>query len=71
MNSKKITGGVRELIADSIECMVKAHCFDTLVFIPNLKDGAEKFFSPERQLSGYLKRYAALVSSADKGAKLC
>ena len=25
----------RELIADSIECMVKAHCFDTLVFIPN------------------------------------
>ena len=30
-----------------------------------------KDFSPERQLSGYLKRYAALVSSADKGAKLC
>lgn len=25
----------RELIADTIECMVKAHCFDTLVFIPN------------------------------------
>ncbi|MDR2492590.1 MAG: dihydroxy-acid dehydratase [Coriobacteriales bacterium] len=25
----------RELIADSIECMVKAHCFDALVFIPN------------------------------------
>jgi len=25
----------RELIADSIECMVKAHCFDGLVFIPN------------------------------------
>ena len=30
-----------------------------------------KDFSPKRQLSGYLKRYAALVSSADKGAKLC
>ncbi|MDR3186771.1 MAG: dihydroxy-acid dehydratase [Christensenellaceae bacterium] len=25
----------RELIADSIECMVRAHCFDALVFIPN------------------------------------
>jgi dihydroxy-acid dehydratase len=25
----------RELIADSIECMVKAHCFDGLVFIPS------------------------------------
>ena len=25
----------REIIADSIECMVKAHCFDALVFIPN------------------------------------
>ncbi|MDR1630380.1 MAG: dihydroxy-acid dehydratase [Oscillospiraceae bacterium] len=25
----------REVIADSIECMVMAHCFDALVFIPN------------------------------------
>ena len=25
----------RELIADTIECMVKAHCFDALVFIAN------------------------------------
>ena len=25
----------RELIADTIECMAKAHCFDALVFIPN------------------------------------
>ncbi|MFI3326680.1 MAG: dihydroxy-acid dehydratase [Clostridia bacterium] len=25
----------RELIADTIECMVTAHCFDALVFIPN------------------------------------
>ncbi|MGI5923532.1 MAG: dihydroxy-acid dehydratase [Lentisphaeria bacterium] len=25
----------RELIADSVECMVRAHCFDGLVFIPN------------------------------------
>ena len=32
---------------------------------------SRKVFAPERQLSGYLKRYAALVSSADKGAKLC
>ncbi|MBQ7396548.1 MAG: dihydroxy-acid dehydratase [Lentisphaeria bacterium] len=30
-----------------------------------------KKFSPDRHLTGYLKRYAALVSSADKGAKLC
>ena len=32
---------------------------------------SKKDFSSKRQLSGYLKRYAALVSSADKGAKLC
>ena len=25
----------RELIADTIECMVQAHCFDALVFLPN------------------------------------
>ncbi|MCL2392133.1 MAG: dihydroxy-acid dehydratase [Oscillospiraceae bacterium] len=25
----------REIIADSVECMVLAHCFDALVFIPN------------------------------------
>ncbi|MGI6167241.1 MAG: dihydroxy-acid dehydratase [Eubacteriales bacterium] len=25
----------REVIADSIECMVRAHCFDALVFVPN------------------------------------
>ncbi len=25
----------RELIADSVECMAKAHCFDGLIFIPN------------------------------------
>jgi dihydroxy-acid dehydratase len=25
----------REIIADSVECMAKAHCFDALVFIPN------------------------------------
>ncbi|MCL2832558.1 MAG: dihydroxy-acid dehydratase [Treponema sp.] len=25
----------REIIADSIECMVRGHCFDALVFIPN------------------------------------
>ncbi len=25
----------RELIADTTECMVRAHCFDALVFIPN------------------------------------
>jgi dihydroxy-acid dehydratase len=25
----------REIVTDSIECMVRAHCFDALVFIPN------------------------------------
>ncbi|MBQ3593721.1 MAG: dihydroxy-acid dehydratase, partial [Clostridia bacterium] len=25
----------RELIADSVECMAKAHCFDGLVLVPN------------------------------------
>ena len=31
----KYSLATRELIADSIECMVKAHAFDALVFIPN------------------------------------
>ena len=31
----KYSLATRELIADSIECMVKAHGFDALVFIPN------------------------------------
>ena len=38
----------------------------TLALRRNKKD-----FSSKRSLTGYLKRYAALVSSADKGAKLC
>ncbi|MCL2200833.1 MAG: dihydroxy-acid dehydratase [Oscillospiraceae bacterium] len=25
----------REIVTDSVECMVRAHCFDALVFIPN------------------------------------
>ncbi len=25
----------REIVADSVECMVRAHCFDALVFVPN------------------------------------
>lgn len=32
---------------------------------------SKKVFAPKKALRGYLKRYAALVSSADKGAKLC
>ena len=31
----KYSLATRELIADSIECMAKAHAFDALVFIPN------------------------------------
>ncbi len=34
-NGMKYSLASRELIADSIECMVMAHCFDGLVFIPN------------------------------------
>lgn len=34
-NGMKYSLCTRELIADSVECMVRAHCFDGLVFIPN------------------------------------
>jgi len=34
-NGMKYSLASRELIADSIECMVMANCFDALVFIPN------------------------------------
>ena len=34
-NGMKYSLCTRELIADSVECMVRAHRFDGLVFIPN------------------------------------
>lgn len=34
-NGMKYSLASREIIADSIECMAQAHCFDALVFIPN------------------------------------
>lgn len=34
-NGMKYSLASRELIADSVECMVNAHCFDGLVFIPS------------------------------------
>ena len=36
-----------------------------------LSERMKNFTPKKKELSGYLKRYAALVSSADKGAKLC
>ncbi|NCC86761.1 MAG: dihydroxy-acid dehydratase [Clostridia bacterium] len=34
-NGMKYSLASRELIADSVECMARAHCFDGLVFIPS------------------------------------
>lgn len=34
-NGMRYSLSSRELIADSIECVVNAHCYDALVFIPN------------------------------------
>ncbi len=33
----------REIIADSIECMAKAHAFDGLVFIPNCDKNSARY----------------------------
>jgi dihydroxy-acid dehydratase len=41
----------RELIADSVECMVMAHNFDALVFIPNCDKIVPGMLSQPRRLN--------------------
>ena len=74
ISPEAVSGGTIALVeeGDLIRINIPDYSLELLVDDETLAARrAKKVFSPERQLTGYLKRYAALVSSADKGAKLC
>ena len=74
VSPEAISGGNIALVeeGDLIKIDIPNYSLELLVDENTLAERrSRKVFSPERQLSGYLKRYATLVSSADKGAKLC
>ena len=74
ISPEAVSGGTIALVeeGDLIKIDIPDYSLELLVDDKTLEARrAEKVFSPQRQLTGYLKRYAALVSSADKGAKLC
>ncbi|MBR7155982.1 MAG: dihydroxy-acid dehydratase [Lentisphaeria bacterium] len=74
VSPEAVSGGTIALVeeGDQIKIDIPAYSLELLVDDETLAARrAKKVFAPQRQLTGYLKRYAALVSSADKGAKLC
>ena len=74
ISPEAVSGGTIALVeeGDLIKINIPDYSLELLVDDETLAARrAKKVFSPQRQLTGYLKRYAALVSSADKGAKLC
>lgn len=74
ISPEAVAGGTIALVeeGDLIKIDIPDYSLELLVDDDTLAERqVEKVFSPQRQLTGYLKRYAALVSSADKGAKLC
>lgn len=74
ISPEAVSGGTIALVeeGDQIRIDIPDYSLELLVDDETLAARrAKKIFAPQRQLTGYLKRYAALVSSADKGAKLC
>ena len=74
ISPEAVSGGTIALVeeGDQIRINIPDYSLELLVDDETLAERrAKKVFAPQRQLTGYLKRYAALVSSADKGAKLC
>ncbi|MBR1999540.1 MAG: dihydroxy-acid dehydratase [Lentisphaeria bacterium] len=74
ISPEAVSGGTIALVeeGDRIRINIPDYSLELLVDDETLAARrAKKIFAPQRQLTGYLKRYAALVSSADKGAKLC
>ncbi|MBR7121426.1 MAG: dihydroxy-acid dehydratase [Lentisphaeria bacterium] len=74
VSPEAVSGGTIALVeeGDLIKIDIPGYSLELLVDDRILEARrAKKVFAPKRQLTGYLKRYAALVSSADKGAKLC
>ena len=74
ISPEAVSGGTIALVeeGDLIRIDIPDYSLELLVDDETLAARrAKKVFAPQLQLTGYLKRYAALVSSADKGAKLC
>ncbi len=74
VSPEAVSGGTIALVeeGDMIKIDIPNYSLELLVDENLLAERRRrKDFAPKRQLTGYLKRYAALVSSADKGAKLC
>jgi len=74
VSPEAVSGGTIALVeeGDLIRIDIPDYSLELLVDKDTLEARREKkVFASQRQLTGYLKRYAALVSSADKGAKLC
>ena len=74
ISPEAVSGGTIALVEDGdlIRIDIPGHSLELLVDENTLAQRrSRKDFSSKRTLSGYLKRYAALVSSADRGAKLC
>lgn len=74
VSPEAVSGGNIALVeeGDLIKIDIPGYSLELLVDEETLEARrAKKVFAPKRQLTGFLKRYAALVSSADKGAKLC
>ncbi len=74
ISPEAVSGGVIALVeeGDLIKIDIPNYSLELLVDDETLDARrAKKTFAPPRRLTGYLKRYASLVSSADKGARLC
>ncbi len=74
ISPEAVSGGNIALVeeGDLIKIDIPNYSLELLVDENTLARRREKkVFTLERELTGYLKRYAQLVSSADKGAKLC
>lgn len=74
VSPEAVAGGTIALVeeGDLIRIDIPNYSLELLVDEKTLSERRNrKDFSSKKELHGYLKRYAALVSSADKGAKLC
>ena len=74
VSPEAVSGGNIALVeeGDLVKIDIPGYSLELLVDEATLATRREKkVFAPERKLTGYLNRYAKLVSSADKGAKLC
>jgi dihydroxy-acid dehydratase len=67
-------GGLIAYVLDGDKIHIDINNHSLTLLVPEEEIGRRRQVMPDRQkrdLSGYLKRYAKTVSSADKGAVIC